>query len=89
MKTSLPHIYGYARISSADQNMWDYLSNEDTRAIAFSYGLDVYVHTVNDISAAQEFLDAGVRGIYTGRITAKDVHSDRKGLIEEVTQGSH
>ncbi len=69
-------------------SMWDYLSDETTRAIAFSYGLDVYVHTVNDITAAQEFLDAGVRGIYTDTITSQDVHSDVPGLIETVTKVS-
>lgn len=41
------------------------LSYEKAWHIAETYGIDVYVHTINDVSAARYFLENGIRGIYT------------------------
>lgn len=45
--------------------MWHYLLNEEALEVAGARGLDVYVHTVNDLSRAQALLDMGGKGIYT------------------------
>lgn len=49
--------------------MWNYLFSEEMLAIAERYGIDLYVHTENDISVAKEFLERGVKGVYTDRIS--------------------
>ena len=46
--------------------------------IAERYDRDVYVHTVNEVAAAQEFLDQGVRGIYTDGINPEDLKEDKE-----------
>lgn len=45
--------------------MWYYLMTGDVVDMAGAHGLDVYVHTVNDLSQAQALLDMGGKGIYT------------------------
>lgn len=46
--------------------------------IAERYDRDVYVHTVNEVAAAKEFLDQGVRGIYTDGINPEDLKEDKE-----------
>lgn len=48
--------------------MWYYLPSEDIKEIAGRYNMDIYVHTVDDISEALEFLKEGIKGIYTDNI---------------------
>lgn len=48
--------------------MWDYFASEDIQEIAQRYNRSIYVHTVNDVSAAKEFLKQGIRGVYTDDI---------------------
>lgn len=50
-------------------SMWDYLYNERIQSIADYYGIDVYVHTVDNFDAASRYVDMGARGIYTNIIT--------------------
>ncbi|MDE5865160.1 MAG: hypothetical protein K2H31_00955 [Lachnospiraceae bacterium] len=57
--------------------MWDYLSNEENREIAERYNRDIYVHTVNDISEAQEFIKEGIKGIYTDDIYPKRLEEEK------------
>lgn len=40
-------------------------SYEKAWRIASTYGIDVYVHTINDVSEAERYLDGGIRGVYT------------------------
>lgn len=48
-------------------------ATEDILNIAQCYDRDVYVHTVNEVTEAQDFLDKGVRGIYTDYINPEDL----------------
>ena len=52
-----------------DVTMWYYLYNDDVRALAEKYGMDVYLHTENDAELAAEFYANGVRGLYTDFLT--------------------
>lgn len=49
-------------------SMWDYLYNERIQSIADYYGIDVYVHTVDDYEASLFYIETGARGIYTNII---------------------
>ncbi|MBQ0066290.1 MAG: hypothetical protein KBT48_11055 [Firmicutes bacterium] len=46
-------------------SMWNYYCRPDIVSIADRYSLDVYVHSENNLTSAVEFLNMGVRGIYT------------------------
>lgn len=46
---------------------------EEIQKIADTYGIKLYVHTVNDLDAANELLDAGVMGICTDEIYDDDL----------------
>ena len=48
--------------------MWHYLFCPDFLPIMEEYGIQVYVHTVNDAGTAADLLAAGVSGIYSDRI---------------------
>lgn len=54
-------------------SMWDYLYNERVQSVADYYGIDVYVHTVDNLDSALYFINSGVRGIYTNVITPDQV----------------
>lgn len=43
--------------------------NDSFAAAAKEYGVKVYVHTENDLDAARSFLERGVSGVYTDRLT--------------------
>ena len=43
--------------------------NPEYLAIAQRYGLEVYVHTINDAALAGQMYETGVRGIYTDYLT--------------------
>lgn len=47
--------------------MWDYRCADNPRLcqIADKYGIEIYVHTVNDQETAEKMFSLGVRGIYT------------------------
>ena len=47
--------------------------SEEIQKIADEYGLKLYIHTVNDLDAAEELLDAGVAGICTDEIYDSDL----------------
>lgn len=53
-------------------------ATQDILEIAERYDSDVYVHTVNEVEAAKDFLDKGVRGIYTDNINPEDLKEDRE-----------
>ena len=53
--------------------MWHYHWNEEIRAIADRYDRDVYVHTVNDVPAAIDLKENGVKGIYTDMIKPEEL----------------
>lgn len=48
--------------------MWHYLATPEILEIAKSYNIDVFVHTVNDIEAADELIQSGVKGVYTDEL---------------------
>lgn len=45
--------------------MWDSLATPQVLEIANSYGIEVFVHTVNDEEQAQSLIQDGVKGVYT------------------------
>lgn len=47
---------------------WYYLASDDVLSIADSYGIKMYVHTVNDVDEAKALLKKKIRGIYTDDI---------------------
>lgn len=49
--------------------MWDYWWKPAFAPIAQEYGVRVYVHTVNDLEAAQGLLASGVSAVYTDSLT--------------------
>lgn len=49
--------------------MWSRLWDPAYASIAREYGIEVYVHTVNDLEEARERLDSGVSAIYTDTLT--------------------
>ncbi len=51
-------------------------SYEEAWRIAAAYGLDVYVHTINEVSEAERFLESGVRGIYTDFIRREELEEE-------------
>lgn len=48
--------------------MWDSYVTPDIIEVARNYGIEIYVHTVNDAEMAQEYIDMGVAGIYTDSV---------------------
>ncbi|MBQ0064201.1 MAG: hypothetical protein KBT48_00390 [Firmicutes bacterium] len=54
-------------------SMWEIYYCPTIQYIADQYGLDVYVHTENDVKNAQKCLDQGARGVYSDFIRPKDV----------------
>ena len=54
-------------------SMWSFNYNESVQSIADYYGIDVYVHTVNDADEARNYLAMGARGIYTDSITPEQL----------------
>lgn len=46
---------------------------EEIQRIADTYGIKLYVHTVNDRDAARELIDAGVMGICTDELFDSDL----------------
>ena len=44
----------------------------DSQQIANQYGIDIYVHTENDVLKARNLLKNGVRGIYTDSLSVMD-----------------
>ncbi len=54
-------------------SMWDYLYNERVQSIADYYGIDVYVHTVDNYEHAQSYIQMGAKGIYTNIITPSEL----------------
>ena len=55
--------------------MWDYWWNADFEKTKEKYGLEVYVHTVNDVKTAVDCMNSGVDGIYTDYITPGDLQN--------------
>lgn len=53
--------------------MWDDWWDPAYGAIAQEYGVAVYVHTVNDASAARELLESGVDAVYSDILTPGDL----------------
>jgi len=49
--------------------MWYFLFSDDFLPIMYHYGIDVYVHTVNDPVAAAALIARGVSGVYSDRIS--------------------
>ena len=57
--------------------MWEQPWNEEIREIAERYKRDVYLHTVNDVPTAVEYLKNGVRGIYTDGIRPEELEENK------------
>ena len=55
--------------------MWNFRYNEQIRAIADRYGMDIFVHTENDSLAGANYLKSGVDGLYTDAITEEMIDS--------------
>ncbi len=53
--------------------IWDYLYNPIIQEIADAYGISLYVHTVNDVGTAKQFLKDGVNGVYTDSISPSEL----------------
>lgn len=53
--------------------LWDGWWDPDYASIAREYGLSVYLHTVNDASAARILLESGADAVYTDILTPGDV----------------
>ena len=53
--------------------MWAILCNQNNFNIIKSFGLDVYVHTINNAQIAKKYIQLGVKGIYTDNLKAEDV----------------
>lgn len=53
--------------------MWDYWVTPQLISIAQVYGMDIYVHTVNDLDDMERLRDMGVRGVYTDYLTPQMV----------------
>ena len=51
----------------------------DYHAIASRYGIDIYVHTVNDPAEARSLLASGVSGVYTDTLLPADI-AQKKSL---------
>lgn len=49
-------------------------AGEDTISMWNAYGINVAVHTVDEIDVAQDFLKKGVKMIYTDYLTSHDLH---------------
>lgn len=58
--------------------MWYYLLNDSVMETARRYGLEVYVHTVNDPAQAQTLLDLGAAGVYTDDLSPALLHRNGK-----------
>lgn len=52
------------------------LYDEEIQEIADRYQLKIYLHTVNDIEAAREYLNMGVTGIYTDILVPDQLEED-------------
>lgn len=52
--------------------MWAYLATEEILEIAKAHGVEVYVHTVNDLEEAKSLQARGVKGFYTDFLSPKD-----------------
>lgn len=55
--------------------MWDYWWHPEFENIKEKYGIEVYVHTVNDVEEAVSCMNSGVDGIYTDYITPGDLQN--------------
>lgn len=53
--------------------MWDEWVTPEIISMAETYGIDIYVHTVNDPDDMESFRDIGVKGFYTDYIFPKDL----------------
>lgn len=49
--------------------MWGKWESSSVLSITNKYGLNLYVHTINDSSAAEKYRAAGVAGVYTDYLT--------------------
>ncbi len=52
------------------KSKWD----EEKRAELSPYDVNIYVHTVNEVHAAKDLIDAGVYGVYTDELVEQDVY---------------
>ncbi len=53
-----------------------YLYNEEVQKLVDEYGIDLYLHTINDTAEAKAYLASGVRGIYTDDISPAELEED-------------
>ena len=52
--------------------MWAHLANEQVLQIAKESGIEIYVHTVNDLDQAKKLRAIGVKGFYTDFLAPSD-----------------
>lgn len=66
--------------------MWDYWWKAEFAPIARESGVEVYVHTVNDVQKAAELLVSGVSGVYTDSIVPEELENARLEAEEEAAR---
>ena len=49
------------------------LYDKEVQEIVDRYGIDLYLHTINDLEQAKEYLKNGVTGIYTDKIMPQEL----------------
>lgn len=55
--------------------MWYYWATPEVMEIAKDYGIEVYVHTVNDTEDVEKLKSMGVKGFYTDFLTPEIIES--------------
>lgn len=58
--------------------MYSDLYNDEIRAVLEKYGIEVYLHTVNDVDEAAQLIKNGARGIYTDMINPDELEAALK-----------
>lgn len=58
--------------------MWNSRVYPEVLQVAREYNIHVYAHTENDVSAAKELLEQGIKGIYTDSITPNELRGENE-----------
>ena len=56
-------------------SMWNYYYCQEIQYIADYYGIDIYLHTEDDLSKAKQYLSKGVKGIYTNYLDPNQLNN--------------
>ena len=58
-------------------SMWNYYYCDEIQDMANRYGLDIYIHTINDISTGEKYLSMGAKGIYSDFIKPNELENQK------------